>query len=192
MCYLKFGLFSVLMWLSCILTVQAGEINLLQLQTSVQLHAEPDAQSKIIATIAAKGNLLVVFDRKDWVKVADPKTGTVGWVHRDKLNQASSILIVTQAGSNFYVQKTPRGAVQYIMTQYSDKVDDKEIKKITQQMDRQAAAFERNFNQLFEMNMRHFNETFKLLSRISAPTLVEINQTQKKSPAVKDQVTQEK
>jgi hypothetical protein len=188
MCYLKFGLFAVLMWLSC-LTVKASEINLLQVQTPIQFYAEPNAGSKIVTTIT-KGNLLVIFDHKDWVKVADPKTGAVGWVHRDKLNQASSILLVTQAGSNFYA-KTPNGTMQYIMTQSSDKVDDKEIKKITQQMDRQAVAFKRSFNQLFEMNMRYFNETFKLLSRISNPTLVE-NQTQKKSPTVKDQATQEK
>lgn len=68
--------------------------------SSLTIHEKPDTTSKAVATIDNDKQLIPIIytDKKDWVKIANPQNGDVGWIETSKFKGP---LISTQVnGSN--------------------------------------------------------------------------------------------
>ena len=69
---------------------------------SINLYDQPKADSKVVGTLDSNNGMVLVFAPKgsDWIKVADPKNGNVGWImSKDAVDDASGAgtsLSVTQ------------------------------------------------------------------------------------------------
>lgn len=60
---------------------------------SLSLYEAPNATSKVITTLDAGEQLIPVFhpEKSEWIKVANPKNGDVGWVKVDDLKGGVNI-----------------------------------------------------------------------------------------------------
>lgn len=68
---------------------------------TISLYENNLANSKIAATVKPDDTLLVIYspEKSEWIKVANPKTGDVGWV---KQKDIKNPLVITKAtGSTF-------------------------------------------------------------------------------------------
>src|SRR5690349_1337169 len=54
---------------------------------NITLYTTPDTKSKVVSTVPLGQALVVILQQKDWVKVADPRNGDVGWVQQQTLTQ---------------------------------------------------------------------------------------------------------
>lgn len=55
--------------------------------SDLNLYENPDANAKIVTTLKSGSQLIPIYspEKGEWVKVANPKDGTVGWVKSDDL-----------------------------------------------------------------------------------------------------------
>jgi hypothetical protein len=55
--------------------------------SDLSLYENPDANSKVVTTLKSGSQLIPIYspEKGEWVKVANPKDGTVGWVKSDDL-----------------------------------------------------------------------------------------------------------
>src|SRR5262245_23369086 len=53
---------------------------------ALNLYEQPDAKSKITSTVSKGQPLIPIYFQNDWVKVADPSNGNVGWVNSKTLS----------------------------------------------------------------------------------------------------------
>lgn len=66
------------------------------------LREAPDANARIVAQMAVGSPIMPIIRQNGWVKVADPKTGRVGWVQSDKLEKSPVVITQVIAGGNNY------------------------------------------------------------------------------------------
>jgi hypothetical protein len=76
---------------------------------NLNLYDLPKDGSKVVGTIDSATGIIPIFSPKDvnWVKVADPKNGNVGWIKSTDLNSANGSnfsfkVITTGSGPNSY------------------------------------------------------------------------------------------
>ncbi len=69
--------------------------------TSLNIYEKPEGNSKIITSVQSGDQLMPIFypDKKEWVKVANPKNGDVGWVKADAL-KGPMIVVPESSNSN--------------------------------------------------------------------------------------------
>lgn len=58
------------------------------LAKSINLYAEPQDSAKVVSTLDPKVGMIPIYtpEKSDWIKVADPRNGNVGWVKAKDLN----------------------------------------------------------------------------------------------------------
>lgn len=76
----KICYFSLLIMLFSSMTVFAQNLN---------MHDSPDEHSKINSKIDPRYGMMVIYqpEKSDWVKIANPNNGDVGWIKNAELNQ---------------------------------------------------------------------------------------------------------
>lgn len=59
---------------------------------SINLYDEPKDQAKIVGTLDSNKGIIPIFtpEKGDWIKVADPRNGNVGWVKMKDLGSADT------------------------------------------------------------------------------------------------------
>lgn len=85
---------------------------------TLNIYEKPDTHSKIIATAKSGDNLIAIFytDKKDWIKVANPKNGEVGWVKASEIKGP----IITQSSPLITDLEKSRAAIQDSMQKMQD------------------------------------------------------------------------
>ncbi len=92
--------------LTLFLTLMLG-VNLAYAET-VTLYQEPKADSKTVATVDLAKGIVPIYtpDGSDWIKVADPSNGNVGWIKQSDFKNANSASIkIKNNGVNLQVGK---------------------------------------------------------------------------------------
>lgn len=147
---LGFGLFFILN------TAKADSISLLQIHgKAIPLFEQPDTKSKTLTIINDGETIIPFFDQKDWVKVASPKTGEVGWLPKNTLSENSQTLISINSNKNQYVIAQRSGGDSdknaYQITQYSNTslINQQQVDKIFKQIQTQQQQMQERFNKLF-------------------------------------------
>lgn len=84
---------------------------------TITLYDQPKADAKNVGTIDLDSGLIPIFtpkDNKEWVKVADPKNGNVGWVKNTDLKGSTAESSFTYTQKMISNGKSPQGyIVQY-------------------------------------------------------------------------------
>ena len=71
-------------------------------EKSFDLRESPNTNSKSIAQLPMGSPIMPIIRQNGWVKVADPKTGNVGWVQSEKLEKSPVVITQIIAGSSSY------------------------------------------------------------------------------------------
>lgn len=62
----------------------------------LSLRQEPNATSPVIATVDTAKGIMPIYSPKgsDWIKIADPSNGNVGWIKQSELSQANTASVM--------------------------------------------------------------------------------------------------
>lgn len=140
---------------------------------NINLYTEPKADSKVVGTVNSEHGVTIVFTPKtgDWIKVANPENGEVGWVKSSELGGNGYNMRITTAGD---------GAHKYSVYQFGTGG----AKYSQQQLEREMRLFEQQ-QRMMQWHMAHmFNDMFYFPQPIFVPVMVvpEKPKPQKASP----------
>jgi hypothetical protein len=132
---------------------------------AVDIHEGPDEKSKIIA-IASKQLMPIIYSQKrDWIKVANPINGDVGWAKVDELK--GPLIITKMDGSEVHQQIITKGDGEqpqvYSIIQYSGPREMKaeDVKKMTKEMEKRHQKLEESMRKMRKQMQENILETFK-------------------------------
>lgn len=115
------------------------------LAKTLNLHETPQVDSKIIGNINTEMGVMPIFTPKgsNWVKVADPSNGNVGWVESKELNQG---------GFQFNVINSHNGKQFSQTIQYSGNANAarQQIDKTIYDMQKRYEMIERDMHKLMQ------------------------------------------
>ncbi|SRR5579883_81307 len=138
------------------------------LAKTLNLYDQPVANAKVVSTADSKNGLIVVFTPKnsEWVKVADPTNGNVGWVKSADLGNT---------GMNFNVISTGDGTKGFQIIQYggsqhytAEEAQQamKQAQQVMEQMHLQQQTIQRDIQQMMQDMMKAMqqqNMTFPMI-----------------------------
>jgi len=159
------------------MSANAETINLLQTQDKVSLYEQPDAKSKVIANLIKGETIIPLLQQKDWIKIANPKNGDVGWAEKATVekNTKSFLNITSNDGSQYVItQKDKSGNTQniYQVMQYSgtNPANQKQSEEVFKQIQAQQKAMQEQFNKMFSQPM--FNNATIYRVPVMQPVIV--------------------
>ena len=139
---------------------------------SINLYNKPEKNAQVVATVKSGVQLIPIFypDNGEWIKVADPTNGHVGWVN---FNALSGLSPVQQHGVNFnqrIITKTrgDDGKPQvYRVIEYSgsDQLKPAQIQHIIAEMQERQAAMQAYLNNVQAKMLQDVN-TFQQVDPI--------------------------
>lgn len=125
---------------------------------SVSIYAEPQTKSKIITTIAQGHSLIPVFEQKDWVKVANPDNGDIGWVQKTIFDQNTRTVGTVNNNANvreyLITNKDKDGKAQgtYRIITYSNTkpLDEQQAQALFNRIKEQQRRMQESFNRMMD------------------------------------------
>ena len=133
---------------------------------ALHLYEKPDKGAKIIATLESGAQLMPIFYTKqgDWVKVANPQNGDVGWAQVSELKGPMVITQVngTETRQQIIVEKDEQPQV-YSIIQYSgpQKLQPAEAKKLIQNMEKRNKEVQESMQKMQEQMQKVMSDMFK-------------------------------
>ncbi len=133
--------------------------------TALNLHEQPNAQSKIVETLSSSSPLIPIYQKDGWSKVGNPTNGETGWIESNQLPNNAPItqVIHTKDGVKTVTKgevKTPNGNGHYEVIQYQSQLSPEKSKEMQQhlmaQFQQQQVAFQKQQEAMNAM----FNEAF--------------------------------
>lgn len=158
--YLGICLVSLLLIL-CNTLAHAESINLLQVKDkAISVYESPTIKSKA-TTLVPSQVLILFFQQNDWVKIANPNNGEVGWISRNELaSNTFTIATVNIPKPNQYVVtqaiKDKSGNTNvYSVMQYStgSEANQQQAEHLLKQIQIQQQQMEERFNKMFAQPM---------------------------------------
>jgi len=133
------------------LTVFAKEIN---------LYDQPKSDAKTIATVDSTTGVILIYKPKegDWVKVADPRNGNVGWVKSNELantNSSQSTFSFSQGVVSDNKAPTTYRIIQFGQPQ---NLTTEQTQAITKQMQARQEAFQKSMQDMMRDMNKFFSE----------------------------------
>lgn len=117
---------------------------------ALDLYEQPNNKSKVIATISKGQPLIPIYFQNDWVKVADPSNGNVGWVNRKTLSDEGYPTFQVKT----FGKETKNGNMQgYQIIQYSSgaqPLDQKQMDAMIKSFQIQESDMQKQMHQAFE------------------------------------------
>jgi hypothetical protein len=157
---IKLLIFMIFMWLT--LTVQAVS----KPTTGIQLFAQPNAQSQVIATIPQGQPIIPIYTEKDWSKIADPSNGNVGWVNNETLKQQGMIFTKTITKSVSTPNETNTQVINYSGHQV---VDEKQVQELMNNWQKTQENLSKTFNQMMNQSIEDINRFLQQFNAEQAP-----------------------
>lgn len=148
---------------------------------TINLYSEPKTDSKVTGTVNIEDGVTIVYTPKsgEWIKVANPTNGDVGWIKSSDLggNGYNMRIMTSGDGTHSYsVYQFGAGSSQYNQ----------------QQLEKKMRQFEKQ-QRMMQIHMAHmFNDMFYFPQPIFIPVLMvpEQPKLQKTSPAKRPQTVQ--
>lgn len=146
-------LFSIILLAGSILTT-------ITYAATINIYEKSDPNSKIVTSVKTGDQLIPIFytEKKDWIKVANPKNGEVGWVKADQLKGPT---IVTQINGTTVQQQIINGKekkpIMYGIIQYGGSTEDAEkfakaageqYKKMKSAMEKMQIEMQKTFQEM--------------------------------------------
>lgn len=135
---------------------------------TIYLRESPIEKAKVIASMKAGEQLMPIIytQKRDWVKVANPINGDVGWAKVDELK--GPLIILKTNGSKtqqqIIINKNNKDKPQvYSIIQYSGprELKPEEAKKVVQEMEKRHKKMEESMQKMQEQLQKNISEMFK-------------------------------
>ena len=135
------------------------------LAQSISLYDQPATNAKVVGSADLATGIIPIFTPKegDWIKIADPRNGNVGWIKSSDLTKAK-----TTTGSVVFTQKIISGESKpgtYQVIQFgTPRLSNDEAKDLITKVQRDQQMIQnsfqnmmRNMNDLFQYQMEKWN-----------------------------------
>lgn len=137
--------------------------------TTINVYEKPDEKSKVITTLQSGDQLMPIFytEKKDWVKVANPKNGDVGWA---KVTELKGPVIITNVNGTVMRQQIiadDKNPQVYSVVQYSGpkELKPEEVQAMTKKMQAEQQAMEASMQQMQKHMQLMMQDMFKDFDR---------------------------
>lgn len=140
-------------------------VSSISMAKSITLYEQPKTDAKVVGTVESNAGIMTIFTPKDgdWVKVADPRNGNVGWVKASELKGM---------GVHFNMMQVGDGDHAYQVIQYGDKVATPEqIEKMTKEMRLKQEVLQKDMNRMMNEMFKNMQD-YWMNSPILMPVLV--------------------
>lgn len=158
---------------------------------TVHLYDQPKADAKMIGSIDSEKGIIPIFTPKDnqWIKVADPRDGNVGWV------KTSDLKIDNKGGYTFsehIVSQGSNGLPSYIV-QFGEpkKLTDEQMQEYTKKIKEKQEAIQKDMQRIMQNMFSEFNEITTHFPVIM-PVLLVPAQSNNEKPTVKNSNAKDK
>jgi len=109
----------------------------------INFYNQPMDNAKILGSMDSEAGVITIFTPKDsqWIKVADPRNGNVGWIKSSDLNVS---------GVSYNVITTGNGKQNYQVIQFGTgpSMSPEEVAQMTKQIQRRQEAIQKNMQQM--------------------------------------------
>lgn len=166
----------------------AGMVSTASWGKTLTIYAEPNTESKALATLSEHVNLIPIYYEEEggWVKVADPKDGSVGWAQVDELTNLDTVTlqqryIRSQTGHNRSYQQGER----YRHIRF---LEPEEVDALMKAMHERHMRMEKAMQQMVDDMLSSFNDFFRMMPYPFQEEWMEVEvkesrETSKESPA---------
>ncbi|HVV67636.1 MAG TPA: SH3 domain-containing protein [Gammaproteobacteria bacterium] len=149
---------------------------------NISLYEQPDAKSKVIEAITPGRALIPIFSQGNWLKVADPTNGQVGWINNETLPAQNRVYVKTITQSTNTPNKNSSQVIQY---SGNEQLDEKQLGQLMQNLQNRQAELQQVFDQLFNQSVVNFNALLRQLNQQTSRPWVLPGQTVIISPEAK-------
>lgn len=151
-------------FITSILLVALSLVTMNSFAKKINLYAEPKANSKVTGTVDSAKGVTIVYTPKagEWIKVANPENGDVGWIKSSDLggNPYNMRVITNGDGTHHYSI--------YQFGGYNSKMNQEKIDKEMQQFQKQQRMIQIHMNHLFN-DMFYFSQPLFVPVMMLAP-----------------------
>lgn len=149
---------------------------------SLNLYDQPKADGKVIGSIDSDAGVIPIFtpkDNSDWIKVADPRNGNVGWVKQADL-KASKVTFTQQ------IINTGNSPHSYEIIQFggTQSMTPEQKAAAAKRMEENQKAIEQSMHQLIDNLSKGFNQAVTGMPVIM-PVIIVPEQKKEAVPATK-------
>lgn len=137
---------------------------------NIALYAEPTANAKTVANVTVGQQLIPVYQQKDWVKVANPANGEIGWVKQNDLQQTTPALSHQAVMQNYVI--TQQNGTDKKVFQIDAKGDvqalkDEQAETVIKQMTEQQQQMQEQFNKMMSNARQNYLITQEIFNKFN-------------------------
>ena len=124
----------------------------------VNLYEQPNANSKMVETVDSSSSIITIFTPKDsdWIKVADPRNGNVGWIKASDLgNNKLSINVITTGDSPNSYQIIQFGNTKFFTTE--------QIQQVVKNIELRQQTIQKDMQKMMQEILNHSQWRFPLI-----------------------------
>lgn len=152
--------------LSSVFLVFMASLPIIAPAKTLQLHGKPEASSPSVATVESGDKLIPIYapEKSEWIKVADPKNGNVGWLRRQDIGLNDHDVQLYQKRFEHESGDKKNGPYHHEIYEYkgTEKLSNDQIKKMFNDIEQQQAKMHATVQSMFNEMMNHFSEINKL------------------------------
>lgn len=134
---------------------------------TLSIYENPAATSKVVATVSQTQPLISIFQQGDWVKVANPQDGMVGWMPKTNLTNATAVTITQQMpGVHQFVitenakEGSPGNVYRVIQYSNNNQLTPQQVQAIFDRIQLQQRKMQADFNQMISDAFRNMGQPF--------------------------------
>lgn len=123
--------------------------------SDLSLYENPDVNSKVVTTLKSGSQLIPIYspEKGEWVKVANPKDGTVGWVKSEDLKGPVITTKINDSGVQQTIitnkEKSPQ-IYEIIRFSGPNALSNEDAQKIAQAMEKRQQKMRESMNKMQE------------------------------------------
>jgi hypothetical protein len=139
---------------------------------TLNIYEKPEANSKVITTMKGGEQLMPIFytEKRDWVKVANPQNGDVGWA---KVSELKCPIIITKVNGSethqqiFVGKNKGRQPQTYSIIQYSgsEELKSEEAQKVIKEIEEHNKKVEKSMQKMREQMQKSMLKMFEGLDK---------------------------
>lgn len=118
----------------------------------IVIYSAPNKTAKVEKKVDPTERLIPIYQKKNWIKVGDPKNGETGWINRDQYNAAMSAYYQPEVQTVFIrttQNSKEKPKVDVIAYKNGKKLSEKEAKSLYRRINEQQKREARYFQQMF-------------------------------------------
>ena len=183
--------FAVGTTLVCCASVMASSVTSSQVEPQKILLYASDNEKQVLRTLSPTAALIEIYKKNGWIKVGDPKDGTIGWINQKQYQKAIDHFNTPNI-QEIFISRTrnenEKPEIRVVAYQNGEPISNEKARAIYEKIKKQQALQEqywRDFNkqithcQKTMLNNFYHDEFFNQLIWMPAPIVVVKNEDSK-------------